>query len=73
MGALPVYSKKKFGIGIELGIGIQAQPHADMASMVSNTRNMATLSPFLNFEDSPVNLYNMAQNQGFCQALTGIL
>ena len=55
-----------FGIGIELGIGIDAQPDVDTASMASNMTNTAILATLFNFEDSPVNLYDMAQNQGFC-------
>ena len=62
-----------FGIGNELGIGIDAQPDIDMAVMISRTKRITTLTLFLNFEDSPINLYNMAQNQCLCQAFAGIL
>ena len=63
-----VYNKDQlFGSGIELGIGIDTQPDTDIITMASITISMAILRPFLNFEDSPINLYYMAQNKGFCQ------
>ena len=45
-----------FGIGIELGIGIDAQPDDDMAMTINNRNNAAILRPLLNFEHSPANL-----------------
>lgn len=54
------YSRNQFGIGIELGIGIDMQPDADTINIASRTKRIATLSPFLNFMDSPINLYNTA-------------
>ena len=50
----------RFGIGISPGIGIDAQPQADAARIISSAANIVILSPFLNFEHSPVNLYDMA-------------
>jgi hypothetical protein len=66
-------SRKKFGIGITLGIGMLQQPQTVAANMISITERIAILSPFLNFEDSPIDLYNMAQNKGFCKGFPGIL
>ena len=52
-------SRKKFGIGITLGIGMLQQPHPVTASMISNTKKLVNLSPLFNFEYSPIDLYNM--------------
>lgn len=60
------------GSGIELGIGIDTQPVNAVAVTTKRIARIAILGPFLNFEDSPINLYDMAQNQGFCQAFPGV-
>ena len=61
-----------FGSGIELGIGIDTQPDIDTAASINNPMRTAILTLFFNFKDSPVNLYNMAQNQGLSKAFPGI-
>ena len=48
------------GKGIELGIGIDAQPDIDTAANINNVIRTAILMLFFNFEDSPANLYYMA-------------
>ncbi len=61
-----------FGSGIELGIGIDTQPDIDTAASVNNAIRTATLTLFLNFEDSPTDLYYAAQYQGFANAFPGM-
>ena len=52
-------------MGIELGIGIDAQP-ANIKETIINSPNIrASLALFFNFECSPIDLYNLAQNHGF--------
>ncbi len=60
-----------FGNGIELGIGIDAQPDIATAASTNNAIRITILTLFLNFEDSPFNLYYMAQNQSFADASSG--
>ncbi len=48
-----------FGSGIELGIGIDTQPDIDTAVNTNNATRTAILTLFFNFEDSPINLYDM--------------
>ena len=61
------------GIGNALGIGMDAQPDIDIADIANNRQNISILALSVNFEYSPVHLYDMAQNQGFRQAFPGIL
>lgn len=49
-----------FGSGIELGIGIDAQPDIDTAASINNAIRTAILTLFLNFEGSPAYLYYTA-------------
>lgn len=60
---LRTYNRKKFGISSEFRIGMHAQPDIDtVVIIINNVIRIVMLSPFLDFEDSPINFYNMAQN-----------
>ncbi len=60
------------GSGIELGIGIDAQPDIDTTANINRAIRTTNLRLLLNFKYSPVNLYYTAQNQGLCKAFPGI-
>lgn len=62
-----------FGIGIELGIGIVAQPSINNDRRNSMIIIRAILGLFLNFKVSPIDLYNFAHYKGFSQAFARIL
>lgn len=65
-------SVKRLGIGNELGIGIDTQPEIDTAATTNNAIRIAIFILFLNFKDSPTDLYDTAQYKGFSKAFPGI-
>lgn len=67
-----------FGSGIELGIGMHAQPDIDTAASTNSTIKTVILILLLclmrgfNLERSSFNLYYTTQDQGFPEAFPGI-
>lgn len=59
-----------FGIGIAVGIGIDAQPVIVIETIDKSRTKKAVFSLFINFVVSPADLYYTAQDQGFCNAFS---
>ena len=55
-------------MGMPDGNGMLAHPDRNNTVSNNNSTKVSILSPFSNFEVSPLDLYNTAQYQGFCNA-----